>query len=143
AQLLTVHRKVLRCRRDALRLHAADVRRGHAAGELWILREVLEVPPAERAALDVQPWPQEDLDALGRRFPAECLPDLLGEVHVPARADARGRRERSGGLRAVQSEVVGRAELLAQPMRPIGHPDPLYAEHAPGAGLPDSAASAQ
>ena len=136
AQLLAVDREVLRGRGHALRLDTADVRRGDPAGQLRVLREVLEVPAAQRAALDVEPGPEEDVHALLRGLPSERPADLLGEVHVPAGADPHGRGEGRRGLRAVQTEVVGRSELLAQPVRAVRHPDLLDAEAGHGTGLP-------
>ncbi len=68
AQLLGVGGEVLGAGGHAIFLDAPDIAGRHLARQIRIFGEILEVPPAEGGALDVQPRPQQDAYALGCGF---------------------------------------------------------------------------
>ena len=113
AQLLTVHREVLGAGRDAVLLDAADIARRHFTGQIGVLREILEVAAAQRAALDVQAGAQQDRNFLCGGFLAHGLADGLAQGGVPAVCHGGGRREAGCGHTGVQAQMVRRARLFA------------------------------
>ena len=66
--LLVVGREVLRAGPDPLALDAIDDGGSEVSRQHWILREVLEVAPAARVALHVQPRAQQHRHVLGTTF---------------------------------------------------------------------------
>ena len=120
ARLLAVHGKVLHARTHARRLHAGNVGRGHLAGKARVLREVLEVPPAQRVPLDVDPGPQQNPHALrGGLAPKGCA-HAPYELRVPGVGQGNGSGKAGGGQALAQPHVVGPLVLMAQAVRPVG-----------------------
>ena len=76
--LLVVRGEVLDRRPDALVLLALDVRRAEHARQQRILGVVLEVPPAQRRALDVHSGAEHDVHAERPRLPADRRADPPG-----------------------------------------------------------------
>ena len=113
AQLLTVHGKVLGAGGNAVFLDAADVGRRHLTGKVGILREILEVAAAQRAALDVQAGAQQHRHALCCGFFAHGCAHSLAKLRVPAVGHGGRGGEAGGGHTGVQAQMVGSARLLA------------------------------
>ena len=136
AQLLAVDREVLGAGGHSLRLDATHVAGGERACEVRILREVLEVAPAQWRALDVEARTQQHVHALRGGLGAQCPAHLLGQRGIPAVGDGRGRGKAGGRLGGSDSQVVARAGLLAHAVgtvREEQRPNPGVRE---GAGLP-------
>jgi hypothetical protein len=143
AQLLRVGGVVLGAGGDAGRLDAAHVARCHPPREQRVLGEVLEVPPAERRALDVQARAEQHVDVLRGGLGPERAPDLLGQLGVPGVRDRRRSREAGGGLRVGDAEVVRSAGLLAHAVRAVGQPQGPDTVPGQVVGLPDGLARQQ
>ena len=120
ALLLVVGGKVLDAAGDALLLDAAHVRRSHFAGEVRVLREVLEVTAAQRAALDVHARAEQDVDFHRSRFLAEELAQLFAQLGIPAVCHRRRRGVAGRRDARVEAEVVGGRRLFAQAVRAVG-----------------------
>nr|BFE75005.1 hypothetical protein GCM10020092_083060 [Actinoplanes digitatis] len=80
-------------RADALALQPVDQRGAELAGQQGVLREVLEVAPAQRRALHVDAGPEQHGDPVGPAFAAERLADAGEQAGVPGGREA----ERLGG----------------------------------------------
>ena len=104
----------------AAALNTAHISGRQLAGEIGILRKVLEIPPAERTPFDVEPRAEQYVHALRTRLASERLADLLRERRIPAVGDSRRRRETGRGERGVQPQVVADALLFPDPVRPVG-----------------------
>ena len=98
--LVVVGDEVLHRRPDPLGLHAVHHGRRHPARQERVLRVVLEVPPAERVAVDVERGPEEHVDAVLLRLVAHGAAHALHEVGVPRRGEERLDRERGAEVRA-------------------------------------------
>ena len=142
AVLLVVGREVLERGGDALRLHAADPRAGHLAGQQRVLGEVLEVAAAERRALEVRARSEQHADALGAGLAPQRGADLLEQRHVPGRRERRARREAGGRAAAAQPRVVERL-LAADAVRAVGEHDRRHAEPLDAAHRPERVADAE
>ena len=137
AQLLRVCGKVLHTCAHAGALYAADHRRGELAGEQRVLGEILKVPPAERAALDVHARPEHHADALRHGLLAERASNGREQRFVPAvrkRARRRKARRRNGAAKAQRVRI---ALLLAQAVRPVRHHLGRNAEPFHGLRVPE------
>ena len=121
ALLLGVHGEVLDTGVDALALNALYIRSCHFARHIGILREILEVAPAEGAPLDIHAGPEQDIDAHCLCFFSERLTDFHTEVPVPAVRHRSGSREAGRGKGGVEPEVIARAGLSPETVRAVGH----------------------
>ena len=109
---------------DAALLHAAHVRGADPGGQVRILAQVLEVPPAVRRAVQVDRRGEQDVDALAPRLVRQQQPEPVHERLVPRRGE-RGRRRHVGrGVALVP-------RLAADARRPVGDDEPAQA----GVGL--------
>ncbi len=118
--LLVVGRVVLRAGGHALGLDAAHEGGGQGAGQVRVLGEVLEVAPAARVPLEVQPRAEQDGHVLGACLAAQRRPDLLEQGRVPGAGQGRGHREARRGHGVVEPDVVGVPGLLAQTVGAVG-----------------------
>jgi hypothetical protein len=121
AGLLIVGGKVLDGGPHAPALYAANVRSGQLTGQIRVLRNVLEIAAAQRAALDVNGGPQQDADILGLALVAQNLTHVLQKVRVKAGTGGAPGREADSLDAVVQAEVVRFTCLLAQTVRAVGH----------------------
>jgi hypothetical protein len=137
--LLVVDREVLEGGADALALDAAHEGAGDPAGEQRVLAVVLEVAPAQRMALHVEPRAEQQGHVLRPRLGADRRPDPLDQLRVPGGGHGRGRREAGRGL-AGADRLAGAAP---QPDGTIGHPNRRDAEALYIGGLPGVAAGHQ
>ena len=92
-QFLAVHREMLHRGADAVGLDAGNHGRGHLAGEQRVLAVILEVPAAERVAVDIHPRTKDDIDAVFQHLVAHRPADFLHEFRVPGRGEHRPDRE--------------------------------------------------
>jgi hypothetical protein len=141
--LLVVGRVVLDRRADALALQALDERRAEHAGNERVLREVLEVAPAERRALDVDARAEDHVDALRARLLADRRPDPVYELGVERRAQRARGGEARGGQAAGDADMVASVGLLAQAVRAIGERDRADAGAGHRRGVPEVRSEAQ
>ena len=111
---------MLRAGGNAVCLNSSDVRRRHLAGEIGILGEIFEVTSAKRRALNVESRAEHDVYVVCRRFFAESASKLLGKLGIPGVCHTCRGREAGCGNRFVQSEMIGRARLLAKTVRAVG-----------------------
>ena len=133
--------KMLQRRADPERLHAVDPSDGETPGQERVLREVLEVPAAQRRSLHVDPRPEDDVDLEGHRLASDRLAHLAQKVRIPGGSGARRRREAGRGLGAEGHRPSG---LRApHPMRAVGHPQRRQAETGHGRGRPRGVARQQ
>ena len=82
-RLLFVADEVFEGHDDLLRLGASRDGRSQLAGQVRVLREVLEVPAAQRAAPQVAPGRVPDFGADLTGFPADRAAEGLGQGIVP------------------------------------------------------------
>ena len=137
AQLCIVRGKMLRAGRNTMALDAADITCCHLTRQIRILRKILEVPPAERASLDVEPRPQKHAHILAGCLIAEMLPEFLAEFGIPGVCHRGCRRITGGGNRAVQPELIACAFLFADAVRAVGQCHVLNAEAPDTLRLPE------
>ena len=95
--LLVVAGKVLGTGADLAGLDAADERCGHLACKKGIFGVVLEVPAAERTAVDVHGGRQPDRDVIFLHFHASCTADLFDQFLVPGAGQEGGAGKCCGG----------------------------------------------
>ena len=112
-QLLAVGRKVLGAGGNAVFLDAPNVGGSHFAGQIGVLREILKVPAAQGAALDVQAGAQQHRYPLGSGFFAHGPAHSLAQGRVPAVGHGGGGGEAGGRHTGVQAQMVGSTGLLA------------------------------
>ena len=122
-RLLTVHGKVLRTRRNALGLNAADAGGGHFPGKVGIFREVFKVPSTKRTALDIQPRPQQNVNLLRCRLLAQSRADFFGQRGIPGICRCCRRRPAGRGNAGMQPQMIGCPLLLSQAAGTVGEPD--------------------
>ena len=103
--------EVLDRRADALGLQAAHVGGADARGEQRVLAEALEVPAAERRAVQVDRRRQQDVDALAPALGGQQAPEALDPPFVPRRRQGGRRRDVGRGLALVPAHAAhpGRA----------------------------------
>ncbi|GAA2873912.1 hypothetical protein GCM10010517_34490 [Streptosporangium fragile] len=101
---------------DAVLLHARDVLRRDRAGQQRVLGVGLEVPAAERAAVQVDGRREQDVHTLAACLLAEQAAGAAGEVGVPG----RGERGRAG---QGDRRVGGAPARPAYADRPVAHHD--------------------
>ena len=123
AQLLAVDGEVLGAGGDAVGLDAAHVGRGQLAGEVRVLREILEVAPAQRAALGVEARPQQDGYLLRGGLLPHGPAELFAQGGIPAAGHGSRRREAGCGDAGVQAQMVRRTRLLAHAVRAVRQGD--------------------
>jgi len=140
---LVVPREVFDAAADLLRLQPGHGGRGHPAGQVRILGQILEVAPAQRRALDVDPGAQDDRDALRPRLGTEGGPHLAGQVRIPGGRQRRRGGKARGGHAGEPSGAVPWLWLFAQPVRPVRHHDRLDAEFTDRRGVPEVRAETQ
>ena len=119
-QLLAVGRKVLGAGGNAAFLDAPDVGSGHFAGQIGVLREILKVPAAQGAALDVQAGAQQHRYPLGSSFFAHGPAHSLPQGRVPAVGHGGRGGEAGGRHTGVQAQMVGSTGLLADAVGAVG-----------------------
>mmetsp|Transcript_24754 Transcript_24754/g.74957 ORF Transcript_24754/g.74957 Transcript_24754/m.74957 type:complete len:559 (-) Transcript_24754:259-1935(-) len=103
--LLVVGRKVLDRRAHPLTLHALDKTRRKLAREQRVLGKVLEVPAAERVALDVDARAEQHAHAQREALAPERLAHQHCQRRVPRGCERASAREARRWRRAVQPEV--------------------------------------
>ena len=135
-QLLGVGGEVLGAGGDAVLLHALDEGGGQLARQIGVLRVVLEIAPAQRAALGVQAGAQQDIDLEGGGLAADDPAGLTGQLRVPAVGDAGGGGEAGGGETGVQAQVVPRPRLLAHAVGAVGEEHAGHSRLSEGIGAP-------
>lgn len=121
--------------------------RGQGGGQFsrqqGVLREVLEVPPAQRGAFQVHARPQDHADALRLRLLGQRPADLGEQRHVPGGRERRGRGETCGRYRFLQAHLVGALGLFAQPVGAVGDHQGGNPESLDRLGVPEIAAGEQ
>ena len=121
--------------------------RGQSSGQLsrqqGVLREVLEVPPAQRGAFQVHARSQDHADALRLRLLGQRPADLGEQRHVPGGRERRGRGETCGRHRFLQAHLVGAHGLLAQPVGTVGDHQGGNPQPFDRLGVPEIAAGEQ
>ena len=143
AQLLAVDGEVLGAGGDAVGLDAAHVGRGQLAGEVRVLREILEVAPAQRAALGVEARPQQDGYLLRGGLLPHGPAELFAQGGIPAAGHGSRRREAGRGDAGVQAQVVRRTRLLAHAVGAVRQGDGRDARIFVAAGRKDRLAGEQ
>ncbi len=129
--LLVIGGKVLDAGAHPLALHPADVGGGQLAGEVGVLRDVLKVAAAERAALDVDRRAQQNAHVLGLALLPEGLAQAGHELGVEAGRGGAGGGEADRLHAVIDPQMIPLGHLLAQAVRAVGHhhrghPQPLH-----------------
>ena len=106
----------------AVLLQPADVRLSHLPREKRILREILEVPPAQRRALDVDARRKQNVHALFKAVVRERGAHLTGAVPVPGVGKQLYGGVRDSGIGSLRA-VRGARFYDAQPNGPVRHGD--------------------
>ncbi len=127
-RLLVVAGKVLGTGGDALGLQRLHIGRAHLPGQDRILGEILEVPPAEGAALDVKARAQQHDHVLGLTFLAQRLAEPAHHVPVKGGGQRRGRGIADRFDALVNAQMVALALLLSQAVRAVAHHDGGHAQ---------------
>ena len=135
-QLLGVAGEVLGAGGHPVFLDAPDIPGGHFARQIGVLGEILKVPAAQGAALDVQPRAQQDAHPLGCGLLPQALANLLPQGGVPGVGDGGGGGEAGGGQGGVQAQLVPRPRLLADAVGAVGQGHIADAQPLHAAGLP-------
>ena len=104
------------------------MRGGELASQIRVLRQVLEVAPAQRRPLHVDARAEHDGDARLARLGGERLTDQSEQLRVPRRADRRRGREAGRRHTAGEPDMVGLVQLCAQAVRTVGHHDLRHAQ---------------
>jgi hypothetical protein len=138
---LAVRREVLQRRAHALALHAVDVGRGHAACEHRVFREVFEVAPAQRRALDVDTGPEQHLNVRRLGLAPERSAHFTQQAGVPGGRQRR-RGGEAGGRHAHHAQPVG-IDGLAQAVRSVGKRDRRQAQALDAVAAPPAVARQQ
>ena len=128
-------------------------RSGEHARDQRILGEVLEVAPAQRGALDVDPGAEHDVNPLRPSLDGDRLAHPAHELGVEGRRKRRCGGEARGRRAARDPVVLAILRLPTQPMRAVGHGDrrdaqsrhrqPCARSRSPGTALPSPPASAR
>ena len=137
AQRPLVHDGIGRHAAQLLRVCGKVLHTRELAGEQRVLGEILKVPPAERAALDVHARSEHHADALRHSLLAERAANGREQRFVPAvrkRARRRKARRRNGAAKAQRVRI---ALLLAQTVRPVRHHLGRNAEPFHGLRVPE------
>ena len=127
---------VLRRGADAVVLHAFDVGGGEIGGEHRVLAERLEMPSAERGAVQVDRRAEDHVDALAAGLHRGRGAVAPGDVRIP------GRRERGGG-REVERRIALVPGLAADARRAVGDQDAAQADLLDRPGGPEVTARQQ
>ena len=141
--LLVVGQVVLHAGPHVPALDALDEPRGALAGDQRVLGEILEVPPAQGAALDVGGGAQNDPHLLRPALLPHGLADLPQQRPVKAARRGGGGREAGGGHRGVQPQVIRRPRLLAQAVGAVGEHEGLDPQPFHRLALPEVFPGAQ
>ena len=96
-------------------LYTAHIGGRELAGEIGVLRKVLEIPPAERTPLDVESRPEQHIHPLRARLVSERFTHRFGKFRVPAVRN--GRRRRKAGR--MEPEMIPDALLLPETVRSV------------------------
>ena len=118
--LLTVAGEVLQACADPVFLHPPDVACAEPAGQVRILREVLETASAQRIPPDADAGAQHESDLVGRRFLAYRFADLREKRGIPAAAGGRRGRKARRGIRTVHPQHICESVLLSEPVGSVG-----------------------
>ena len=103
----------------AAALNTAHIGGRELAGEIGILRKVLEIPPAKRTPLDVESRPEQHIHSLRARLVSERFAHRFGKFRVPAVCNGRRRRKAGRGTGGMKPEVIPDALLLPETVRPV------------------------
>src|SRR3954462_11940423 len=128
---------MLHRRADTLRLQSFDERGTERPGYKWVLGEVLEVSSAQWRALDVDTRTKHDCHPLRTRLPTHSLTDGAHQLHIPGRAQRRGRREACRWRATADTAVVAGVRLHPQAMRAIAQPHRRNAQPFDATGVPE------
>lgn len=115
SSLLVVGKIVLHAGSYILALNARNQSCGNLPGKQRILREILEIPAAQRAALDVGSGAKDNAHLL---CPAFLTQSHTHSIHQ-GRVKAACRREACCGHGGIQPQMVGFPRLLSQTVRVI------------------------
>ena len=74
---------MLRARGDAALLDSPDITRGYLSCKIRVFTEILEIPAAERIALDIHTRTQQHRDILTGRLFAKMLAYPLSQLRIP------------------------------------------------------------
>ncbi len=121
---------------DAAGLDAADIARADQAGEVRVLAVRLEVPSAERGAVQVDSGGEQDVDALAAGLLGEQHACAAGEFGVPG-GGQRGRGGQGDG------GVVGGPAHAPDADRSVGHDEGGQADLGQGGQGPHVLAGEQ
>src|SRR6188472_2662592 len=110
--------------RPHLVIAGLDHRSGQPASQQRVLAVVLKVSTAQRAAFDLYPRAQHNINAQRAGLTAQCHADATNEIRIPGRGKSYGRWKARGRKAAAQSEVIGVVVVLdAQAVRAVRDTD--------------------
>ena len=121
AFFLRIYGEVLETGADALRFCAPDKTRRQLACQIGVLAEILEIPPAERVALEIGTGAEDKADPLLSGFLADGRTDGRQQLRVPASGGGHLGGKASGLSGFVDAQHIRHILLLAQAMRAIAH----------------------
>ncbi len=138
---LIVGRVVLERRPHSPALDAVDEAGRHFARQVGILREILEVAPAQRRALHVHAGAENDVHMQGDALLGQRLAHFLNQGGIPGCRQAGG-----SGETGRRQAFLDQGGLIGHPthaVRPIGDGHARHAEAFDGSSAPGSSAGAQ
>ena len=118
---LVVGSIMLHARAHIPALHTAHLRRRQLSRQIRVLAEILKVPPAQRAALDVHRRPQKHRHILRAALLAQRPPHPFQQRLIEAGRRRACRREAHRLDAVVDAQMVRLLVLLAQPVRAVRH----------------------
>ena len=141
--LLVVGREVLHRRAHTMGLDALDDPEAQLARQVRVLGEVLEVAPAERRPLHVDPRAEDHREVDRPRLLGQRGADPTQQLRVPGRRHRRRGGEAGRRDAAAEPEVVPALRLGAQPVRAVRDHDLRDPQPLDRRGVPEPGARRQ
>lgn len=85
--LLIIADKMLQCNTDALISKSIDIVAGQCSREQRVLRKRLKAPSAQRPALNVDRWSEDNMRSFGVRLVAEQVSNLDSQIRIEGSSD--------------------------------------------------------
>ena len=125
--LLIIHGEMLQAGTHTHTLHTIDMAFCHMPRQIGILGEILEVPAAQRASLDVISGSEQNAYFLRLALLAQCFSDPADQFFIPAVADAGCGRKAGGRHAVIDSKHIALPALLSQTVGTVRHHNGRYA----------------
>ena len=102
-------------------LYAFDQGCCHLSRQIGILGKILEIPAAQRAALDIDRRPQQDAQFLMLAAFTQCFAHFLHQFRIEGSRRSAGCRIADRLDAVIDPQMIAFLILLAQTVRPVGN----------------------